>query len=318
MATAAVKPVYALVGPDAFLQSQAVLEPIGRLPKDIQRSDFDGETAELRDVLDELRSFAMFGGGRLVIVREADEFISRHRSALEDYVAAPSDGSTLVLRVDSLPSNQRLYKAIQSNGQVIACQPPKDLAGWAVNRGKTNHGIDLSREGARLLVEQIGADLGRIDMELGKLGLISDSGRVGEREVADSVAFQRERQMWDMTDALSEGDVAGALLRWRQLIQLDSSAEFRAVTWLGLWLENSRKALALLAQGANTFSIGQQLRIWPQERQAKFVASVQRMGEAGIARATRFLAEIDFQTKTGVGDAAENVERFLLGTGASR
>jgi DNA polymerase III delta subunit len=36
------------------------------------------------------------------------------------------------------------------------------------------------------------------------------------------------------------------------------------------------------------------------------------LGDAGLARAVDLLAQIDFQTKTGVGDAADNVERFLL------
>src|SRR3954466_1819549 len=107
------KPVYALVGPDPFLQLQKLAGILKQLPADVQRIDVDGERAELADVLDELRSFAMFGGGhKLVVVRDADEFLSRFREQLEQYVAHPSSSATLVLRVSSLPSNQRIYKAI--------------------------------------------------------------------------------------------------------------------------------------------------------------------------------------------------------------
>ena len=39
---------------------------------------FDGTKAELRDVLDELATVAMFGGGkRLIVVEDAEDFISR-------------------------------------------------------------------------------------------------------------------------------------------------------------------------------------------------------------------------------------------------
>src|SRR5208282_4870215 len=96
------------------------------------------------------------------------------------------------------------------------------------------------------------------------------------------------------------------------LVQADSSAEFRAVTWLCIWLENVRKALAMLKQGQNAFTIGQTLRIWPREMQQKFVDTVKILGDFGRKRAVDLLAELDFQTKTGVGDAAGNVERFLL------
>src|SRR5918997_1158221 len=99
MAKSAAKPVpvYAPVGSDAFLQLQKLREVLAALPADAQRIDADGERAELAEVLDELRSFAMFGGSKVVVVRDADAFVSRFREQLEDYVASPTDSGTLVL-----------------------------------------------------------------------------------------------------------------------------------------------------------------------------------------------------------------------------
>src|SRR5438309_7026766 len=97
------KPVIALIGDEPFLQLQKLQQIIAQFPADVQRADFDGARAELSDVLDELRSFAMFGSGKLVVVRDADEFISRFREPLEEYVCNPSDSATMVLRVSSLP-----------------------------------------------------------------------------------------------------------------------------------------------------------------------------------------------------------------------
>src|SRR4051812_30124333 len=126
MAKVAAKPIYALVGPDPFLQLERLAQVLATLPPDAQRVDFDGERAELADVLDELRSFAMFGGGKIVVIRSGEEFISRYREQLEDYVAAPSESATLILRVASLPSNQRISKAIAKVGQIEDCAPPKE------------------------------------------------------------------------------------------------------------------------------------------------------------------------------------------------
>src|SRR5688500_18017831 len=92
------EPVYALVGSDSFLQMQRLTELLSTLPKDVQRLEFDGDRADLPDVLDELRSYAMFGGSKLVVIRSAEEFISRYREQLEDYLAHPSESGTLVLR----------------------------------------------------------------------------------------------------------------------------------------------------------------------------------------------------------------------------
>src|SRR5580698_4342714 len=133
------KPVYALVGPDALLQQEALAEVIKQLPLDSQRVDVEGETAELAEVLDDLRSFALFGGGKVVVIRDAEEFVSRFREQLEEYVAEPSSSAVLVLRMASLPSNQRIYKAISKTGTIVPCQPPKDLTGWTIERGKKEH-----------------------------------------------------------------------------------------------------------------------------------------------------------------------------------
>lgn len=306
------KPVYALVGEDSFIQLQKLAGILKQMPADVQRVDADGERAELAEVLDELRSFAMFGGGKLVVVRNADEFIARFREPLEDYVAKPSDSGTLVLRLNSLPKNQRIYKAIEKVGSIEDCNPPKDVTRWIIDHGKAAHGVTVSPDAARLLADYVGADLGRLDSELAKLAIESDDGKVGPAQVSGGVAFQREQEMWDMTNELAAGRPREALRRWRQLVQLDPSAEFRAVTWLGMWLENVRKALAMKKRGMQPFAIAQQLRIWPRELQGPFVETAAALGDAGAARALNLLAEVDLQSKSGVGDAAANVERFLL------
>ena len=167
----------------------------------------------------------------------------------------------------------------------------------------------------RLLVELVGADLGRLDTELAKLALFADDGKINPQNVTGVVAFQRERQMWDMTNELACGRTAEALKKWRQLIQLDTSAEFRAVTWLGMWLENVRKTIAMKRSGMQPFAIAQQLRIWPREIQGPFFQTADALGTIGAARATDLLANVDLRSKSGLGDAASNVERFILEIG---
>jgi DNA polymerase-3 subunit delta len=306
------EPVYALIGSDALMQQEALADVLRQFPADAQRADYDGETAELAQILDELRSFALFGGAKVVVVRNAEQLISRFRSQMEEYVSHPSSSATLVLRFSSLPSNQRIHKMIVKAGKIESCQAPKDLAQWIIQRARTVHGLSVAVVAARFLADLIGDNLGRIDNELAKLALASDSKTIGEEQIAGTVVFQREREMWDLTNALAAANPAETVSRWRQLVQSDSSAQFRAVTWLCIWLENVRKALEMLRQGQNAFTIGQTLRIWPRDMQQRFVDSVKSLGDAGLARAVDLLAQIDFQTKTGVGEAADNVERFLL------
>jgi hypothetical protein len=115
--------------------------------------------------------------------------------------------------------------------------------------------------------------------------------------------------MWDMTNELAAGNAVGALRRWRQLTQLDSSAEFRAVTWLGMWLED----VGTVVSGAPSGKLSWKYK----HRLNDFIKSASALGKTGHARALDLLAEIDQQSKSGVGDAASNVERFILQLGAT-
>ena len=306
------KPVYALVGPDTFLQLQRQADLMQQAPEDAQRIDIDGERAELVDVLDELRMFAMFGGYKVVIVRDAEEFISRYREQVEKYLAAPVDSATLILRCEALVSTTRVYKLIDKLGGILDCKPPKQLASWIATQAKNAHGLTLSSEVSRLLAELVGDDLGRLDNELAKLALTAKRGRIGPEDISGTVAFQKELEMVELTNALTGGDAAEAIRRWRQLTQLDPGSEYRVFTWLAVWLSGVRKALRMKSRGAGNFEVYREARIWQDELKEPFLRTMQAMGEDGVDRAMAQLAQVEYQSKTGIGSATENVERFIL------
>lgn len=310
-------PVYALIGADPFLQGEALREILEAMPEDVQRADLDGATIEPADVFDELRSFAMFGGSRVVVVRDAEQFITKHRESVENYLAEPSTQNVLVLRCASLPKNQKVYKLADKAGQIVVCEPPKQnqLPKWLIDRARTAHNLKLDSAAANLLADLIGVDLGSLDNELAKLALAtptSNDGRVTADLISGGVAFRREQQMWTLTDALTRGDVAGALTIWRQLLATDDSAEFRAVTWLGLWLEKAGGALRMKRQGRRPFDIAKEMKIWPAQNVEPLLRTAETLGPRGIREATDALAELDFRTKTGLGDAKRAAERFIV------
>src|SRR5262245_6997394 len=105
---------YVLAGPERFLKQAAlrriqeiVLGPEGG---DFGRTEFDGETAEFAAVLDELLTLPFLAPRRLVLIQDADAFVTEHRKRLEKYVAAPSSAGVLVLDVASWASSTNLAK----------------------------------------------------------------------------------------------------------------------------------------------------------------------------------------------------------------
>lgn len=301
------KPVYALIGEDSFLQIEQLTRIRALLPDDAQRADFDGERATLSDVLDELRSFAMFGGAKLVVVRAGDDFITRYREQLEDYLASPSEASALLLRVNTLAKNTRIYKLIAKVGEIVECTPPsgRQLPGWITTRAESIHKINISPDTAMLLAELVGADLGRLDNELGKIAVMcGDKKTIGAPDIAGCVAFQRELELGEMTLALATNQPKEALERWRQSLQLDPSAEFRAIAFLSNWLSD----VGMIVSGESAGSMAWKYR----DRLPQFIQAAKQMGKSRHAKAVDLLAEMDRRSKSGLGDAATNVERFIL------
>ncbi|MDX1962514.1 MAG: hypothetical protein SFX18_05130 [Pirellulales bacterium] len=200
---------------------------------------------ELRTVLDELNTVSLFGGTgrRLVVIDQADDFITLHRDELlSKYVQRPNPGSVLVLVVKTWPSNTKLYKEFAANGLNLECKTPGEdlLLAWLVKQASTCHGAQLEREAAELLLEIVGPEMGRLDQELEKLSLIvladqidgqftaeknartppdpNKIVKIDKRLVLEAVGGWQAKSAWDLGDRINEGDAATALLALQRLI----------------------------------------------------------------------------------------------------
>jgi len=224
------RPVCVLFGDEPFLRRQSLLQirsaVLGYDDGDFSLSTFEGPKSELRDVLDELATVAMFGGGkRLVVVEQADEFVSRYRQELEDYVTRPSPAGVLVLDLKSFPGNTRLFKAVSADGAAIDCNAPAAarVTRWLAARAKQAHQVQLPQPAAEMLLEMVGPELGLLDQELAKLALLAgDQRRITPEMVSRSVGGWRAKTAWQMLDAALDGHAAEAL---GQLDRLLASGE---------------------------------------------------------------------------------------------
>jgi len=219
------KAVCVVFGDDAYLKRQVVaaIRQSVLTTDDAELSLWkaDGSAAELRDVLDELSTISMFGGGqRLVIVDDADEFVSRFRGELEEYVRKPRASGILLLVVSTWASSTRLYKVVAELGLQVDCKTPGTAAvvKWMSTTAK-NLGVKLASGASDQLLEMIGTDLGLLDQELSKLSLIAgQGGEITPQMVKDTVGGWRARTGWEMLDAACEGRADDALKQLDRLI----------------------------------------------------------------------------------------------------
>jgi DNA polymerase III subunit delta len=252
-------PVCALFGDESYLRRQAILSlraaVLGSDDGEFSLKTFEGRGSIFRDVHEELSTVAMFGSGkRLVVVEDADEFVTRNRPQLEDYVAKPSRSGVLVLDLETLASSTRLHKAIAAEGLLIDCSspPPARLCKWLGEWAKQHHRVQLPQTAAEALVELIGPELGLLDQELAKLALMAGKEqKITPELVAQAVGGWRTKTTWEMLDAAMDGNVRDAM---QQLDRLMASGE-QPVGLLGQISASLRRfaaATRLVVQGEAT------------------------------------------------------------------
>ncbi len=221
--------VCAVYGDEAYLKREVIdtlrRQVLGQDDDTLSLSTLDGPSAALHEVLDALATVSLFGTRRLVVVDEADSFVSEHRGELEMYVGRPAKGGVLVLEVKTWPANTRLAKAVAAGGLTIQCKSPNEAQTkrWLTQRAKRTHGARLDAAAVDVLVELLPAELGVLDQEVARLALLAGpEGAIDAALVSENVGGWRVRTTWDMIEAAADGRAPEAL---RQLDRLVAAGE---------------------------------------------------------------------------------------------
>ena len=211
-------PIVVVYGKDRFFKHEVVHQLIplvlGADHDELSVSRLSGDKLELKTVVDSLLTVSMWSPKQIVIVEDADEFVSNNREGLENYLDRPAKKSILILDVTTFASNTRLAKKTASIGLSVECNPLKEPAvvGWVSKNCQRRHGKKIDRQAAQLMVELLGVDLGSIDQELAKL-----SAYVGNAPSIDAGAVERlvggwkMETTWKMLDAVRDGNVGVAI-----------------------------------------------------------------------------------------------------------
>ena len=197
--------------------------------------DCNESPPEWRDLRDELSSHSLFGGGsRLIVLEQADDFVSLHRGELEDYVSQSHSTGVLLLEVTTWPANTKLYKLVDESGLQIDCRPPqaafkggktkeldeKAITRWIIGWGKSQHGLAVANDAAQLMLELTGPVFGLLDSDLAKLALFVQKGeKVTAQLVQEIVGGWRSQTAFEMVDAAVSGNAAEALVQLDRLMQ---------------------------------------------------------------------------------------------------
>jgi DNA polymerase-3 subunit delta len=302
MADKAVKPIYVLNGKDAHLRDEArrrvVARAIGDADPQLCVASFDA-AVELVDVLDELRTLPFLAPHRVVIVREAETFISANREALESYFDAPVATASLILETGSWPGNTKLAKKLKTVGELIECASPEGpkLLGWireeVQRRGKT-----VAPDAAGLLAEWIGPNLTILSNELDKVvTCIGDQPAITARDVAAVVTATAGPEAFAVTNALTNGNAKAALQATASALQT-RGAEFALLGQIAWHVRRALQAAQDIAAGQSPAAAMKTARVFYGQRE--FQAMLRRRSLKQLQADVRRLLKADLGMKTGL------------------
>ncbi|MEJ5339987.1 MAG: DNA polymerase III subunit delta [Thermogutta sp.] len=193
-------------------------------PEDeLNLSEFSADDVTWADVYRELVTVSMFTTHpRVVIVTQADNFVTRHRAELEKWVSESSRRNILALSVHQWSPQTRLAKLVAEKGVAVECSFSKkkrpELVAWIRKWARQEYGLTLESEAAELLLESVGPVSGLVDQELRKLAGLGKKTITTEM-VRELTGTWRTKTVWEIIHAALEGKTAAALTEVHRLLE---------------------------------------------------------------------------------------------------
>lgn len=274
----------------------------------------DGLTADAATVLDDCRSYSLMQQHRLVILDSAEALVKdTTRPLFERYAASPSESATLLLRADRWHPG-KLDAAIEAVGAVVKCEEPKphEARAWAIRATPSRHDATLDPDAADALIERIGPDLARLDMELEKLATAAGRGGAITRPLVESlVDGAPELNAFHVKGTLMEGEPARAV---RQVLAtLEGGPRDLAIPLVWAGMDAARQlhaAAAGLQRGMNPFAIAKAAGLWPDDYREKVLRRARDVGQPAARALLAAAVDADQRQKSGFTDG-ERVATML-------
>ncbi len=286
--------VLLLQGPARWFRDRAlaaVRSTLGRSGDviELDGNESGGAAAEAATFLMDLRSPSLFGGGRVLLLRNAERWLKQHGAVLADTLSRIVSGNTLVLLVSKIDGRTALAKRIRKHGAVFEFRnlyekpfghgragTSAEIVQWLVARGRT-HGVTLDPGAALFMVEVVGADPGALDGELVRLGPTLSGGRVSADTLRGALTVSFGSTQFELVDAILDRDARLALRSLRAMFReglrdkdgklIERSAIFpMASAWLRQSLGKLLEARAALDAGAPRGSVVAQFGGYFRER----------------------------------------------------
>jgi DNA polymerase III subunit delta len=213
------KAAYLLTGSDRPKVDRALRRLRDRFGEEaverLSAQDVSGE-----DAVAACNAMGLFGGGgRLVLVDGVERWKAPDAKAIAEYLASPAPDTVLALVGEEIRKDSPLVKACGKAGEVLVYEVSKrELPKWVAEQF-ARHGVKVSAEASRALVELAGDNPHELAGEIDKLALWAGGDEIGEDEIELLVAARADAPPWTLTDAWGRREVAAVLSACESILE---------------------------------------------------------------------------------------------------
>jgi DNA polymerase III delta subunit len=195
------------------------------------------EETDIRDVIAQLNTVSMFGGGKLVWLGHLDKIDKVTEEPLLSYCKDPNPQSALIITIvfdkESWGNpvakfgKSSFFKEMVKTSVVVLLKAPekKDLPRWVTSRLSAKE-LTIEHDAVDLLIELCGHDTTRLATEIVKLSdYVDGQTEVTIDDVEVTVGDFRTEKIWGLTNALGRLDNAGAHAALLNLLENNTPAQ---------------------------------------------------------------------------------------------
>lgn len=298
-------PVYVFYGDEEFFIHEALSAVKANSLKDVDPSvslvEYKGDEVSGTGgvIFDELRTMPFFvSKNKLVVVEDADNFVEKNKQVLERYLQSPSAHANLVLVCDKWDKRTKLASHVDKVGISIECKRLKDhqLLNWLTTRAK-QYNKSITAKAAQQLVEDVGSNLAILDKHLEKLSVyLSQKETIEERDVDALVGVDRNRTVFELTDAVAQRNVSSALKILSQMLT-HGEESVRIISLLAWQIKRLWRAKQILNHGGNESKVASELQVVPYFAK-RFFEQIKLCTEEDLMKKYELLLETDIKSKT--------------------
>jgi DNA polymerase-3 subunit delta len=293
----------------------------------------DADKITITELLDELRTLPFLTKRRVVVLRNADKFLSSrgqqdeqdeqddqgvpasssNREILEKYFDNPCPTGVLVITAKKWDSKTRLAKKLLAVGTLFAIKPPKEdeLPRRLINYAHDAHNKRIDYGAAELLVELAGNDLPRLYTEIDKLATYAANDKtITTAHVESLVGYNRLFNAFAIIDSCLQRKAGPAIEHLRKMFAEDKNAEYTTVGAFAYHFRRLFAAKKLLEEGYSQYEVAGKARIF-YNKEAHF-SLLKRLTLKQIGDQIQQLAETDYAIKRGQAQPRIAIEQLVL------